>query len=264
MTDTTVITEIDSKGVATVSLNRPEVFNAFDEHLIARLTLEFAALGKDKAVRAVLLRGEGKNFCAGGDLNWMRRMADYDFEENVADTEALGAMLMTLNNLPKPTIALVHGAAMGGGTGLVSACDIAIGSRDAFFSLSEVKLGLVPGVISPYVMAAIGERACRRYMLTAERFDAIEAYRLGLLHQVVDNIDDLPGAADAILKALLANGPEAVNAAKELIFAITKRPIDAAVLRESAERIAIRRASDEGREGVSAFLEKRKPNWAKD
>jgi methylglutaconyl-CoA hydratase len=187
-------------------------------------------------------------------------MADYDEAQNVADARQLSKLLWTLDRLPKPTIARVQGAALGGGVGLVACCDIVVASRSASFTLSEAKLGLIPATIGPYVVAAIGERACRRYFLTAERIFAEEALRLGLVHRVVE-ADELDRAVDELLAALLANGPAAVAAAKDLIFAVGRRPVDAAVMEETARRIAARRASPEGREGIAAFLEKRKPGW---
>ncbi|WP_343285501.1 enoyl-CoA hydratase-related protein [Inquilinus limosus] len=197
-------------GVGTVVMDRPDRHNAFDEHVIAELTAGFARLGADDSVRAVVLRGAGKSFSAGADLDWMRRMAAYDEAANLADAKALAALMRTIDTLPKPTVALVHGAAYGGGVGLVACCDIAIATEAASFSLSEVKLGLIPAVISPYVVRAIGARAARRYFLTAERFDAVEARRLGLVHELVES-DGLEEAARQVLAALRGNGPAAVR-----------------------------------------------------
>ncbi|WP_026873089.1 enoyl-CoA hydratase-related protein [Inquilinus limosus] len=246
-------------GVGTVVMDRPDRHNAFDEHVIADLTAAFARFGADDSVRAVVLRGAGKSFSAGADLDWMRRMAAYDEAANLADARALAALMRTIDMLPKPTVALVHGAAYGGGVGLVACCDIAIATEAASFSLSEVKLGLIPAVISPYVVRAIGARAARRYFLTAERFDAVEARRLGLVHELVAG-DGLEEAARQVMAALRGNGPAAVRAAKDLIAAVAGRP-PAEVEEDCARRIAAIRAGEEGREGVAAFLEKRKPSW---
>ena len=255
-----IVTEIREDGVATVTLNRAEVHNAFNDTIIADLTGVLRRLGDDDKVRAVVLMAEGKSFSAGADLGWMRRMAGYGHGENLADAGALAELMRMLNSLPKPTIARVQGSAFGGGVGLVACCDIAIASDAASFSLSEVRLGLIPAVISPYVVAAIGERASRRYFLTAERFDAAEALRLGLVHQVVP-ADQLDSAVETILTRLSEGGPKAQQAAKDLIFAVAHRPVDAGLIHDTAERIATIRASSEGREGLAGFLEKRKPAW---
>jgi len=255
-----ILTSVGGDGVATVTLNRAEVHNAFNDAVIADLTEVLRRLGADRKVRAVVLRAEGKSFSAGADLGWMQRMAGYSHAENLADAGALAELMRVLNFLPKPTVARVQGAAIGGGVGLVACCDIAIASDAAVFSLSEVRLGLIPAVISPYVVAAIGERAARRYFLTAERFDAAEALRLGLIHQVVP-ADQLDAAVNAILARLSEGGPAAQRAAKDLIFAVAHRPVDADLINDTAERIATIRASAEGREGLAGFLEKRKPAW---
>ena len=255
-----ILVAVGDDGVATVTLNRPEVHNAFNDAVIADLTDILRRLGGDERVRAVVLRATDKSFSAGADLGWMQRMAGYGHDENLADAQALAELMRTLNFLPKPTVAVVQGAAFGGGVGLVACCDIAVAAETASFSLSEVKLGLIPAVISPYVVAAIGERASRRYFLTAERFDAAEALRLGLVHQVV-TAERLDAAVAAILARLFDGGPAAQRAAKDLIFAVAHRPVDKAVIRDTAVRIAAIRASDEGREGLAAFLEKRKPAW---
>jgi methylglutaconyl-CoA hydratase len=247
-------------AVATVALARPDVHNAFNETLIAELTRALRALDADDSVRAVIVLGEGRSFCAGADLNWMKTMAAYGHAENVADATALAAMLATLAGLSKPTIARVHGAAFGGGVGLVAACDIAIASLDAMFALSEAKLGLIPATISPYVIEAIGARHARRYFLSAERFTAAEAFRIGLVHDIVP-ADELDARITALLGALLLAGPEAQAAAKELIRAVAHQPIDGRIVADTAERIALARASAEGREGVAAFLDKRAPAW---
>ncbi|EWY39698.1 enoyl-CoA hydratase [Skermanella stibiiresistens SB22] len=260
MTDGNILTDIGADGVAIVTMNRPEVHNAFNDAVIAEMTAALRRLGEDERVRAVVLRAAGKSFSAGADLGWMQRMAGYGQVENLRDAEGLAELMRVLNFLPRPTVAVVQGAAFGGGVGLVACCDIAIAAETASFSLSEVKLGLIPSVISPYVVAAIGERASRRYFLTAERFDADEAARIGLVHQVVP-ADQLDAAVASILARLGEGGPAAQKAAKDLVFAVTRRPIDATVIRDTAERIATIRASSEGREGLSAFLEKRKPAW---
>jgi methylglutaconyl-CoA hydratase len=257
-----VMVETGADGVAIVTLNRPEVHNAFDDEVIAELTQAFRRLGADLAVRIVVLRANGKSFSAGADLNWMQRITGYSHEQNVADAMALAEMLRALDGCPKPTVALVQGPAYGGGVGLVAACDIAVASTAASFALTEVRLGLIPAVISPYVIAAIGERACRRYFLTAERFSAEAAHRLGLVHEVVPP-DRLAAAAADLFARLLECGPAAQAAAKELISDVALYPVDDAVVRDSAERIARQRASREGREGVGAFREKRKPAWSR-
>lgn len=247
-------------AVAIVTLNRPDVHNAFDETLIARLTEVFTDLDDDPDVRAVVLLGAGKSFCAGADLNWMRRMAAFDHAENLADANALAAMLRTLYALSKPTIARVHGAALGGGVGLVAACDIAIAAQDAVFALSESRLGLIPATISPYVMEAIGARQARRYFVTGERFTAAEAFRIGLLHDIVA-FAELDNRVDEMLGAVMTAGPAAQLECKALIRGVAHRPIDAELIAGTARHIADVRASPEGREGVGAFLEKRKPGW---
>ena len=247
-------------GVARVTLDRPEVRNAFDDALIAALTKTFLDVGSDKAVRALVLAGNGPAFCAGADLNWMKRMAGYSYDENLADAQALATMLATLERMPKPTIARVHGPVFAGGTGLVAACDIAVGTPEAKFCFSEAKLGLSPATISPYVMRAIGERMARRYFLTAEVFDAQEAYRIGMLSLLVQG-KDLDSTIQELLKHLLAGGPEAHAKIKDLIRTVTHRPIDDALGLETAKRIAEIRVSAEGKEGIASFLEKRKASW---
>jgi len=247
-------------GRATLWLNRPERHNAFDDGLIAELSAALAALAADSAIRVLLLAGRGKSFSAGADLAWMKHMAGNTAAENEADAQKMAEMLHRLDSLPKPTVALVQGAAMGGGVGLVAACDIAIATEDAQFAFSEARLGLTPATISPYVIAAIGPRAARRYFLTAERFDARRALGLGLVSAVVPAAA-LAAAANKLADILCQNSPGAMAEAKRLIADVTGRPIDAALRYETAGRIARQRASAEGREGVAAFLEKRKPNW---
>lgn len=262
MSKTALITAIDEYGRATLTMNRPELHNAFDDAFIASMTGALRDLEEDPRVRVVLLAGNGKSFSAGADLSWMRRMADYTREENLADALALAELMKTLDGLRKPTIALVHGPAYGGGVGLAACCDIAIGSHRAVFCLSEVKLGLIPAVISPYVAAAIGPRAARRYFQSAEVFSAVEAHRLGLLHEVTAE-EDLAAAADRLSGALLKNGPASMAAAKDLVARVSRGPLDQEMIHDTAERIAAARASDEGREGLAAFLQKRNPVWVK-
>lgn len=247
-------------AVAMVVLNRPDVHNAFNEVLIAELTASLRALDADPEVRAVVVAGAGASFCAGADLNWMKRMAAFGPRQNLADARALTAMLATLYALSKPTIARVHGAAFGGGAGLVACCDVAIGARDATFAFSEARLGLIPAAISPYVVAAIGARAARRYFVSAERFSAAEAFRLGLLHELAA-VEELDTRIDELLGAVLAAGPQAQAECKSLLRAIVNRPIDARVIADTARRIARLRATPEGKEGVAAFLAKRKAAW---
>ncbi len=262
MNTASLLTEIDARGVATLTLNRPEIHNAFDDVLIAELTGALQRLAADPQVRVVVLTAAGRSFSAGADLNWMRRLADYSSDENLADARRLAELMRTLDTLSKPTIALVQGPVYGGGVGLVACCDIAIGATRAKFCLSEVKLGLIPAVISPYVVAALGSRAARRYFLTAEIFDAAEALRMGLLHEVVAETELAPHGA-ALCELLLGNGPQALGAAKELVAAVARRPINAAMIDDTAGRIARIRAGAEGKEGLTAFLEKRQPAWRK-
>ena len=257
---THVFLEIDGP-VGIVTLNNPEKHNAFDDVLITDLTAALRTLDANENVRVVILSAVGKSFSAGADLNWMKRMSAYSEEENLRDAMALGELMRTLHGLSKPTIARVQGAAYGGGVGLVACCDIAVGTYNAAFSLSEVKLGLIPAVISPYVIAAIGERAAHRYFLTAERFDAAEGFRLGLLHELVASDDDMDEKINDMCDALLQGGPLAHFEAKALISAVSNRPIDDAVIADTAKRIARVRASAEGKEGLSAFLDKRKSRW---
>jgi methylglutaconyl-CoA hydratase len=246
--------------VATVTLDRPELRNAFNETTIAELALAFDQLGQDDVVRAVVLAANGPAFCAGADLNWMKKMAGYSQAENQADAMRLADMLRTIYYCPKPVVAKVQGDCYAGGMGLVAACDIVVASEAASFCLSEVKLGLVPATISPYVIKAMGEQAARRYFLTAERFSALEAKRIGLAHEVVMP-EALDSTAAAIVGALANNSPNAVREAKKLVREVSGVPIDDAMLADTAERIAAIRASSEGREGVASFLEKRKPKW---
>jgi len=247
-------------GVARVTLDRPQVRNAFDEVLIKELSQCFAETAANPAIRAVVLAGNGPAFCAGADLNWMKRMAQYGHDENLGDAMALAEMLAALDRLPQPTIARVHGPAFAGGTGLVAACDIAIGTPEAKFCYSEAKLGLSPATISPYVIRAIGERAAHRYFLTAEVFGAEEALRIGMLSLLVPAAE-LDRAIDDLLGHLLAGGPQAHAKIKDLIRAVAGRPVDPALMADTARRIADIRVSPEGREGIASFLDKRKPGW---
>ena len=257
-----VILDIDSDGVARITLNRPETRNAINEHVITELTSIFERLGDDKDIRVILLRGNGKCFSAGADLDWMRRMASYTHDENIRDANALAKMLYTLNFLPHPTIAAVHGAAMGGGAGLACCCDIAVAASSCIFAFSETGLGLIPATISPYVIEAIGSHAARRYFVTAERFNADTAFRLGLVSEVAQD-ELLEERVNQLIETILHNGPLAVGAAKQLIFDVAGQPHTAELMQTTSKRIADIRASTEGKEGITAFLEKRKPAWIK-
>lgn len=247
--------------VARITLNRPEVRNAFNDEVIAELTQAFTAVGQDPAVRAVVLAAEGPAFCAGADLNWMRRMADYTRDENLADAAKLAAMLQALYTCPKPTVARIQGDVFAGGMGLVAACDMAVSVDTATFCLSEVKLGLAPSTISPYVIRAMGARASHRYFLTAERFSAAEALRIGFVHEVVADAPALDAKVDELLKALTTASPHAVTACKTLLHDVAGQDIDAKLVARTVESIADLRASEQGREGVQSFLQKRKPGW---
>jgi methylglutaconyl-CoA hydratase len=251
-----VTSKIDERGVATVTLNNPDKHNAFDDVIIAELQSAFLAIDENDDARIMVLAAAGRSFSAGGDLNWMKRMASYGYDENLQDARALANMLRTLNSLSKPTIARVQGAAFGGAVGLVSCCDIAVGSKRASFSLSEVRIGLVPATIAPYVIAAIGARAARRYFLTAERFSAQQALELGLLSSLVEE-DQLDQQVESFIAALLDNSPVALGIAKQLIPAVVNQPIDESLIEKTSEIIASIRVSPEGQEGLSAFLEKR-------
>ena len=252
---------ISTQGhVATVVLSRPDVRNAFNDEVIAELTQAFSQLGEDPAVRVVVLMAEGPAFCAGADLNWMRRMADYSREENEQDAEKLAFMLRTIYECPKPTIARVQGDVYAGGMGLVAACDIAVSVDTANYCLSEVKLGLIPATIGPYVIRAMGPRAAHRYFLTAERFNAQEALRIGFVHEVVpaERLDAMVGSW---VQALLAASPNAIKECKKLVQYVADRDITRLLIDHTVKAIADIRASDEGKEGVQSFLNKRKPAW---
>ena len=246
--------------VARITLTMPEIRNAFSDEVIQAITEAFADVGTRADVRAVVLAAEGPAFCAGANLNWMRRMADYTREENLADASKLAAMLRTIAECPKPTIARVQGDVYAGGMGLVAACDMAVSVDTAWYCLSEVKIGLAPVTISPYVIRAMGARAAQRYFLTAERFTAAEAHRIGFVHEVV-TADALDAKVDELLKALTSASPAAVVACKTLVADVVGRDIDEGLIAYTVEAIADIRASTEGREGVQAFLNKRKPAW---
>ena len=246
--------------VATITLTQPDVRNAFSDEVIADITKAFTFVGQQEQVRAVVLAAEGPAFCAGANLNWMRAMADYTREENLVDAGKLAEMLRVIYECPKPTVARVQGDVYAGGMGLVAACDMAVAVDTAGFCLSEVKIGLIPATISPYVIRAMGARAAHRYFLTAERFSAAEALRIGFVHQVV-GAEQLDAQVDELLKALTAASPNAVRACKTLVRDVAGREIDAALIAATVEGIADIRASSEGREGVQSFLQKRKPSW---
>ena len=249
------------QNVGVIWMNRPEVRNAFNETMIAELTQAFQAADADKSIRAVVLAGHGPAFCAGADLNWMKKMSGYTLRENQADAMSLAAMLNTIYMMKKPTVARIHGPAFAGGMGLVAACDIAIAAQEAEFCLSEVKLGLTAATISPYVVAAMGERHARRYFLSAERFSAAEAFRIGLVHDLA-TMEELDASVNTLLGHLLLASPAAIAASKELIRAVARAPIEQKLIADTAARIAAARASVDGKEGIRSFLEKRKPSWA--
>lgn len=259
MTYTTLTIEREGR-IGTITLNRPDVRNAFNETTIAEIKQAFSELGDDAALRAIVLAANGPAFCAGADLNWMKKMAGYTHAENQADALQLAEMLRTIYLCPKPVVAKVQGDCYAGGMGLVAACDIIVAVEEANFCLSEVKLGLIPATISPYVIKAMGENASRRYFLTAERFGAQEALRIGFAHEVV-SAEALNAKVAEIVKALVNNSPNAVQQAKVLVREVVGQEVNDALLADTAERIAQIRASDQGREGVASFLEKRKPAW---
>jgi methylglutaconyl-CoA hydratase len=246
--------------VARVYLNRPEVRNAFNEGVIAELTAAFRRLGGDPALRAIVLGGHGKAFCAGADLSWMRAMAGYSWEQNRADAQALSDMLWTIYSCPLPVVGRVHGDCYAGGVGLAAVCDVLVAAEGIDFCLSEARLGLLPATIGPYVVKALGEQASRRYFVTAERFDSARAHALGFVHELVP-AHALDAKVDALVALLVANGPAAVKACKALVQDVAGRPVDADLRAETARRIADIRASDEGREGIQSFLGKRDPRW---
>ncbi|MFK8042413.1 enoyl-CoA hydratase/isomerase family protein [Congregibacter sp.] len=252
---------ISTDGVARVSLNRPEKHNAFDDVMIALMKTHFDDLEKRDDVRAVILQAEGKSFSAGADLNYMKRMADFDYGHNLDDARALATMLQTLKTLPHPTVARVQGNAFGGAIGLISCCDIAIASDAALFGLTETRIGLIPATIGPHVTEAIGARWARRLFLSAERFDAARAREIQLIHEYCDAAA-LDQRVDDVVTALLQNGPEAMRAAKVLVRDITGKPVDPQMIDDTSARIAHLRVSSEGQEGLQAFLHKRPPSWA--
>ena len=248
-------------GIAEVVLNRPDKRNAFDDVIIQQLITVLENVDADNNVKVVILRSEGKHFSAGADLGWMRRMADNSRQENLDDSRELARLMNVLNHLSKPVIGLVQGAAFGGAVGLTACCDIVLATDKASFCLSEVKLGLIPAVISPYVVRAIGERQARRYFLSAEVFTATQAQEYGLVHIVCDDVEAMDARCNEMLQQLAINGPEAMKAAKDLVFAVSHKPISADVIDDTAQRIADIRVGAEGQEGLGAFLNKRKANW---
>lgn len=263
MSQDVVLFEVEARGVARVTLNRPDVHNAFNAQVIERLGTIWDEIGARKDIRVVSIRGNGKSFCAGGDLDWMRKSGQQDRAANQAETMVLAGMLKKLNELPQAVISLVHGNCMAGGTGLAATSDIVIASAETKFALTEVRLGLTPATISPYVVAAIGPRQARRYFLTAERFEAADAFRLGLVHELAKDPDDLAAKGEAMVQALLLGAPEAIADSKKLVRKVAHvTSPDEALMRYTAENIADRRASAEGQEGLAAFFGKRKPKWA--
>jgi methylglutaconyl-CoA hydratase len=255
-----VLFDVDPLGIARVTLNNPDKHNAFDDVMIKRLTGVFNAIALDDNIRIVVLQSNGKSFSAGADLGWMKRMAGYSYEDNLKDANALAVMLKALNFIPQPTIAKIQGAAFGGAVGLASCCDIVIAANKASFCLSEVKLGLIPATISPYVVDAIGLKACRRYFQSAERFFADKAQQLGLVDEIVE-LSELETCVDNMIQTLLANSPQAMRRAKQLAFDVAYQDIDEQLLSDTSERIAAIRVSHEGQEGLSAFFDKRPPAW---
>ena len=259
-----VLTSRDERGVATVTLDRPEKRNAFNDQVIREIEDVFSEVGADDSVRAIVLAANGPSFCAGADMNWLKASINLTNQENFNDAFEIARMLRIVDTVPKPTVALVQGAVMGGGAGLVAACDIAVAMEDAFFAMSEVRLGLIPAAISPYVVAAMGVREARRYFVTAERFSAAEALRIGFVHEVVEDGASLKAARDRIISQLLACSPDAIAASKDLIRAVAKNYVNDELMNDTATRIARQRTSAEGQEGLTSFIEKRQPNWVVD
>lgn len=249
-----------SPEVAEVWLNRPEVRNAFNDEVIAALTEAFAALSMDEGLRVIVLGANGKAFCAGADLNWMRAMADYSWEQNRADAQKLADMLWTLSQCPVPIVGRIQGDCYAGGMGLAAICDVLVATHEVTFCLSEARLGLLPATISPYVVRALGEQASRRYMVTAERFSAAQAHALGFVHELC-SAETLDAKVAELVATLVANGPKAARACKQLVRDVSGVPLSAELRADTAQRIADIRCSDEGREGVQSFLQKRKPDW---
>jgi methylglutaconyl-CoA hydratase len=256
----TILTTVDASGIAAITLNRPDMRNALDEAMIAALTAALRDFEANPAVRVMVLAANGNHFCAGADINEMRAAAHHTRARNEKSARAMAGMFHALHTLAKPTVACIHGAVRGGGVGLVAAADIAIAGHSATFRLSEVRLGIIPAMISPYLIAAIGARNARRYFITGETFDAAEARRIGLLHEVVAD-DDLPERASTLLAQLLGNGPDAVAAAKTLVADVQGKTVDDSLIALTAQRIADIRATAEAQEGLAAFLEKREPVW---
>ena len=261
MEDRSVLLQIDSRGAATITLNRPDVHNCFDEAMVAGLRRAVHDIAEHDDVRVASLVSRGPTFSAGADLNWMREVADQSEADNQEDARQLGSMLNGLAHLAVPTVALVQGNAYGGGIGLIAACDMVVAVKDCVFAFTEVNLGLIPAVISPFVVAAIGARQARRYFITGEKFDTYHAQGMGLIHEMVPTQGALVAQGEYIVDQILQSEPGAVSQAKALIADVGNRPIDVALIDDVAHRIAARRATDEGKEGVSAFLERRKPNW---
>jgi methylglutaconyl-CoA hydratase len=256
----TVRLDIDA-GVARVTMNRPDIRNAFNEVMISELRQAFAAINADESVRVVVLTGEGKSFCAGADLHWMRKVVSYTYEQNYEDSLSLANLMREVYDCPRPVVGRINGAAIGGGTGLVAVCDIPVAADTAVFSFSEVKIGLVPACISPYVLKRVGERYGREYFLTGERLTADKALRCGLVNRVVTS-DDLDAAVDEVVGNLLTSGPDALATCKRMVRMVGDMDLDAAGP-ATAEMIARLRMSEEGQEGMAAFLERRKPAWVK-
>lgn len=255
-----VLTQVDDYGNVTVSLNRPEVHNAFDPEMVAALTNVLEAIAQDDSIRAVVIAGEGKSFCAGADIAHMRKSAKFTKAQNYRNATESARLFHALYTLNKPTVAAVHGAVRGGGCGIIAACDIAIAARTATFRLSEVKIGIIPAMISPYIIAAMGERQARRYMLSGEEFDAAEAWRTGLVHDIVEE-QELATRVGEMLGQLYTSGPRAVQTIKQLIPKSAHSPIGTGIVAETSKIIADLRATPEAQEGLTAFLEKRKPSW---
>lgn len=255
-----VLTQVDDYGNVTVTLNRPEVHNAFDPEMVAALTDVLEAIAQDDSIRAVVIAGEGKSFCAGADIAHMRKSAKFTKAQNYRNATESARMFHALYSLNKPTVAAVHGAVRGGGCGIIAACDIAIATRTATFRLSEVKIGIIPAMISPYVISAMGERQARRYMLSGEEFDAAEAWRTGLVHDIVEE-QELATRVGEMLGQLYTSGPRAVQTIKQLIPQSAHSPIGAGIVAETSKIIADLRATPEAQEGLTSFLEKRKPSW---
>jgi len=256
--------ERNSSGILTVTLQRPEVRNAFNETVIDELENVFSTLALETATRVVVLRGAGQAFCAGGDLNWMKKAIHFDFEENLADTRKLAKMFSLMNECPKPLIGVVHGAAIGGGVGLVSVCDVVLATEETVFSLSEVRLGIVPACIGPFVIAKIGASQARRFFISADRFKAHQAREIGLVHEVFGDMAALEGGLQKLLEQIVQCGPNAMAVAKKLVLDLSwpeKRESLENPLEYVAQLLAHVRISDEGQEGVKAFLDKRKPAW---